>query len=173
MRPTVVLSAVLALSVAAATTAHAASLAAQLDDLIRRRGLQPTDVIVPTLAESVARGADFPTAASTPTFVIEFSNQEAEVPTSVARPLSPVVVDAAQSVKGGTLQIGGTFLWSEFNRIDGALLSNTQAPFVFRGQTPEGDPLFIPGTLKFDRFGIENVVLAGLATYGITDRWDV
>ncbi len=152
--------------------AAAASLAAQLDDLIRKKGFQATDTVVPVLVQTVARGADFPTTASGPDFAYEFNPEMGTLERST-RPLSPVLVEAAQTIGRHVLQIGGSFLWSDFNRLDGALLRNTRATFTFSGQTPEGGTVPIPGALTFDRFHIEDFVFSGIVTYGLTERWDV
>src|SRR5262249_26015245 len=150
------------------------ALATQLDDLLRRKGFQTTDTVVPVLLQTVARAADFPTAASGPDFVYEYRPETGTFERST-RPFSPVLVEAARTVGRHVLQIGASFLWSDFNRLDGALLRNTRPTFSFVTPplTPTGPPRPIPGALTFDRFGIEDFVFSGLVTYGVTERWDV
>ena len=151
--------------------AAADSLASQLDNLVSTKGFQRTDPIVPTLVRTVARSADFPTAATGPDFAYEYRPDTGGFERST-RPLNPVLVEAAQTIGRNALQIGVSMLWSGLNRQNGGLLSNTRAGFEFRGSTSEG-PVRIPGTLTFDEFRIEDFVFSGLVSYGITDRWDV
>jgi hypothetical protein len=152
--------------------AGADSLASQLDNLLRKKGLQTVDTVVPVLVQSVARAADFPTVATGPDFAYEYRPDSIGFERSV-RPLSPVLVETAQTVGRHVLQIGGSSLWTKFNRLDGKLLEHTEANFTFTGETAEGQPLRIPGTLKFDAFTIQDFVFSAFATYGVTDRWDV
>src|SRR5262249_40859435 len=115
--------------------------------------------------------ANFPTAASSPDFIYEYRPETGTFERST-RPLSPILVEAAQSIGRHVLQIGASFLWSDFNRLDGALLRNIRPTFTVSGQTPEGE-LKIPGAFAFDRFRIEDFVFSGIVTYGVTERWDV
>jgi hypothetical protein len=160
-----------------ARCASAATLATQLDDLLRNKGLlqvgiQPVDTVVPVLIRSVARAADFPTAATGPDFAYEIGPGALGFERS-PQPLNPVLVETAQTVGRNVLQIGGALLWSEFNRLNGGLLENTRSDFTVAGETPEQGPTAFPGALTFDDFTIQNTVLSGFLTYGITDRWDV
>src|SRR5262249_19834800 len=139
------------------------ALATQLDDLLRRKGFQTTDTVVPVLLQTVARAADFPTAASGPDFVYEYRPETGTFERST-RPFSPVGVGPARPAGRHAPQTGPLSLGGAFIRRDAPPPRNPGPPSSFPPPplTPTGPPRPIPGALTFDRFGIEDFVFSGL-----------
>ena len=150
----------------------AASLAGQLDAIIRGKAFQPIDVEVPLLERTVLQGADFPVAATTPDFAYRFDPDQG-VYERVPKSAGPLFLDTADTVGKRVLEVGLSFLFSEFARRDGKRLPGTVPRFRFRGEPVTGRAFDLLGKLVFDRFDLSASVLSLSATYGLTARWDV
>ena len=131
------------------------------------------------LVQQLAPGAaDFPAVSTVPGFTFRY-NTELQAFERSSGSLGPVYVERPQTVGRGKLDIGFSYLFQDFDELDGASLDGLS----FRLDHADccdpigdpGDPLFETDTadLIFDQFDLESHVLSLYATYGITDRWDV
>ena len=151
----------------------AASLADQLDAILRRKAFQPADLEVPALEREVLQGADFPVAATTPDFAYRF-NPDLGVYERVSKSAGPLFLDTPDTVGNRVVEVGLSFLFSDFTRRDGDRLPGTVPRFNFLAFPAEGTkPIRLPGRLVFDKFDLSASVLSLSATYGLTARWDV
>ena len=129
-------AAVLVLVPAAPSLILAASLAGQLDSILRRQAFQPVDVEVPLLERTVVRGADFPVSSTSADFVYRL-DPELGVPERVPKGFGPVFLDTADTVGRNALEFGGYFLYSDFTERDGADLPGTEPRFSFFASPPQ------------------------------------
>jgi hypothetical protein len=150
----------------------AASLADQLDAILRQKAFQPLDVEVPLLERTVLQGADFPLASTTPDFAYRF-DPDLGVYERVPKSAGPLFVDTADTVGEKALEVGASLLFSEFTRRDGDRLPGTVPRFNFLTKAVGEQSIALRGKLVFDRFDLSASALSLSVTYGVTARWDV
>ncbi len=131
------------------------------------------------LVQQLAPGAaDFPAVSTVPGLTFRY-NTELQAFERSSGSLGPVYVERPQTLGRGKLDIGFSYLFQDFDELDGDSLDGLS----FRLEhadccdpigTP-GDPDFERDTadLTFEEFDLESHVLSLYATYGITERWDV
>lgn len=130
--------------------------------------------LVGTLAPSAA---DFPAVSTVPGFTFRF-NPEAQAFERTSTSLGPVYVERPQTVGRGKFDIGASFLYVDFDSLDGKSLRGLKLPELhhdgFRPDLPP-DQVFRNDfvALSFPKFSFRSFVTSFSATYGITDRWDM
>jgi len=154
-----------------ASWVHAASLADQLDGLIRQEGFQSVDLEVPTLIQTIFRGVDFPTVPATADFTYRY-DPESDAFERIARSMGPVFLEPTRTVGRGAFEVGLSFLYADFTERDGNDLPGTEPRFRLLITDPDG-VIPLEGRLVFTQFDLEARVLWVSGTYGLTDRWDV
>jgi hypothetical protein len=134
-------------------------------------------LLVQQLAPSAA---DFPAVSTVPGLTFSY-NPELQAFERSSESLGPVFVERAQTIGRGKLDVGFSYLFQDFDELDGNSLDgmsfrlqHTDCCGTPPGQSP-GDPSFETDSadLIFDEFNLEQHVLSLYGTYGITDRWDV
>lgn len=130
--------------------------------------------LVGTLAPSAA---DFPAVATVPGFTFRFDPQIQAFERS-STSLGSVFVERPQTVGRGKFDVGASFLYVDFDELDGKSLDGYALPPLHHdGFGPNLPPAqafrkdFV--SLSFPRFTLRSYVMSFSATYGITDRWDV
>lgn len=179
---------------------YAGDLAQQFNSLFGPRGL-----IVPTEAFHLAHftsgsqavlgqlvqqlapaAADFPAVSTVPGLTFRY-NTELQAFERSSGSLGPVFVERPQTLGRGKLDVGFSYLFQDFDELDGAHLDGLSFRLRhgdccgFPDITEPDDMLGGPGTeferdfadIFFDEFDLESHVLSLYATYGITDKWDV
>lgn len=123
--------------------------------------------------------ADFPAVSTVPGLTFRY-HPELHAFERSSGSLGPVYVERPQTVGRGKLDIGFSYLFQDFDELDGAGLDGLSFPRLEHadccaGPNTPGFPDFELDTVDvvFDKFNIESHVLSLYATYGITDRWDV
>ncbi len=131
------------------------------------------------LVQQLAPGAaDFPAVSTVPGLSFRY-NSELQAFERSSGSLGPVYVERPQTVGRGKLDIGFSYLFQDFDELDGDSLDGLSFRLPHAdccgGPGTPGNPLFETDTadLIFDQFDLESHVLSLYATYGITDRWDV
>jgi hypothetical protein len=142
-------------------------------------------ILVQQLAPAAA---DFPAVSTVPGWTFRF-NPELQAFERSSGSLGPVYVERPQTLGRGKLDIGFSYLFQDFDELDGAHLDG----LFFRLDHADCCTLSVPPQnptfgrpddsldgferettdLTFDEFDLEQHVLSLYATYGITDRWDV
>ena len=148
-----------------------------------------SQVLLGLLVQQLApAAADFPAVSTVPGLTLRY-NTELQAFERSSGSLGPVYVERPQTIGRGKLDIGFSYLFQDFDELDGANLDGLffnlrhadcctiGAPF---DDSAFGDP---DGSLDgferetadvtFEEFDLESHVLSLYATYGITDRWDV
>lgn len=131
------------------------------------------------LVQQLAPGAaDFPAVSTVPGLTFRY-NPDLQAFERSSGSLGPVYVERPQTVGRGKLDVGFSYLFQDFDELDGASLDGLS----FRLDHADCcDPIGTPGDpdfeldkadLTFEEFDLESHVLSLYATYGITDRWDV
>ena len=131
------------------------------------------------LVQQLAPGAaDFPAVSTVPGLTFRY-NPELQAFERSSGSLGPVYVERPQTLGRGKLDVGFSYLFQDFDELDGASLDGLS----FRLEHADCcDPIGTPGIpdfeadtadLTFEEFDLESHVLSLYATYGITDRWDV
>lgn len=133
--------------------------------------------------------ADFPAVSTVPGLSYRY-NTELQAFERSSGSLGPVYVERPQTIGRGKLDIGFSYLFQDFDELDGDSLDGLSfdlghgdccgGPGPGFG-TPDGELGGTPATvferdtadIVFDEFDLESHVLSLYATYGITDRWDV
>ena len=132
--------------------------------------------------------ADFPAVSTVPGLTYSY-NTELQTFERSSGSLGPVFVERPQTIGHGKLDVGFSYLFQDFDRLDGAGLDGLSFRLHHEdccgppGVSPIPDGVLggTPATIFerdtadifFDEFNIESHVLSLYATYGITDRWDV
>lgn len=122
--------------------------------------------------------ADFPAVSSVPGLTFRY-NPEVQAFERSSGSLGPVYVERPQTVGRGKLDVGFSYLFQDFEELDGddldGLSFNLGHADCCGGPNTPGVPGFETDTvdLIFDTFDLESSVLSLYATYGVTDRWDV
>ncbi|MGQ0594945.1 MAG: transporter [Gammaproteobacteria bacterium] len=131
------------------------------------------------LVQQLAPGAaDFPAVSTVPGLTFRY-DPELQAFERSSGSLGPVYVERPQTVGRGKLDIGFSYLFQDFDELDGASLDGLSFRLAHAdccsGPNTPGNPPFERDTadLIFDQFDLESHVLSLYATYGITDRWDV
>jgi hypothetical protein len=130
--------------------------------------------LVGTLAPSAA---DFPAVSTVPGFTFRF-NPEAQAFERSSTSFGPVYVERPQTVGRGKFDLGASFLYVDFNSLDGESLDGLKLLTLrhdgYRPDLPP-DQVFRNDfvALSFPKFSFRSFVTSFSATYGITDRWDV
>jgi hypothetical protein len=131
--------------------------------------------------------ADFPAVSTVPGFTFSY-NTELQAFERSSGSLGPVFVERPQTIGRGKLDIGFSYLFQDFDELDGDSLDGLS--FRLGHADCCGGPGFVtadgelggtPGTafeletadVTFDEFDLESHVLSLYGTYGITDKWDV
>ena len=151
----------------------------------RSASLAQLGVLTQQLAPSAA---DFPAISTTPGFTFRYNPQIQAFERSSSS-LGPVYVERAQTVGQGKFDIGMSYLYVDFDELNGKSLDGLN--FTLRhedccdpntgvekgpGAPPSpGNPPFERDFIKvtFNKFSLRSHVMSFFATYGITDRWDV
>ena len=133
--------------------------------------------------------ADFPAVSTVPGLTLPLQHELPAFERSSGS-LGPVYVERPQTVGRGKLDVGFSYLFQDFDELDGDSLDSLTfdlghadccgGPGPGFG-TPDGLIGGTPATvferdsanIIFDEFDLESHVLSLYATYGITDRWDV
>jgi len=176
-------------------------LADQFNALLGPRGLiLPTDqfhlahftsdsqAILGLLVQQLAPGAaDFPAVSTVPGLTFRY-NAELQAFERSSGSLGPVYVERPQTLGRGKLDVGFSYLFQDFDELDGASLDGLSfrlghadccggpgfvTPDGEQGGTPDSSFELDTADIIFDKFDLESHVLSLYATYGITDRWDV
>ncbi|MGH6634875.1 MAG: transporter [Gammaproteobacteria bacterium] len=122
--------------------------------------------------------ADFPAVSSVPGLTFRY-NPEVQAFQRSSGSLGPVYVERPQTVGRGKLDVGFSYLFQDFEELDGddldGLSFNLGHADCCGGPGTPGVPGFESDTtdLIFDTFDLESSVLSLYATYGVTSRWDV
>ena len=133
--------------------------------------------------------ADFPAVSTVPGLTFSY-NTELQAFERSSGSLGPVFVERPQTIGRGKLDVGFSYLFEDFDELDGANLDglsfrlhhedccgNPPGPFTKPDGMLGGSPITAFETdtadIIFDEFDLESHVLSLYATYGITDRWDV
>ena len=131
------------------------------------------------LVQQLAPGAaDFPAVSTVPGLTFRYDTELQAFERSSGS-LGPVYVERPQTVGRGKLDIGFSYLFQDFDELDGASLDGLSFRLAHAdccgGPNSPGDPDFERDTadLTFTEFDLESHVLSLYATYGITDRWDI
>ncbi|MGH8589076.1 MAG: transporter [Gammaproteobacteria bacterium] len=133
------------------------------------------------LVQQLAPGAaDFPAVSTVPGLTFRY-NPELQAFERSSGSLGPVYVERPQTVGRGKLDVGFSYLFQDFDELDGQSLDGLALRLPHADCCPPnnipspGVPAFETDTadLIFDEFDLESHVLSLYATYGITDRWDV
>jgi hypothetical protein len=179
--------------------ADAASLSKGLEDLFGERGITLdvdrsrlphqahfTSESLATFSlltqQLAANAADFPAVGTSPGFTYVY-DPKLEVFSPSSHNLGSVFVERARTVGRGKFQVGLSYLYVNFDQLDGQDLSSLS----FRGlrhndccNTPNPPPSpGVPGfeidtaDLQFQKFTLRSHAFFLNGTYGITDWWDV
>ena len=131
------------------------------------------------LVETLAPGAaDFPAVSTVPGFTFRF-NPEAEAFERTSTSLGPVYVERPQTVGRGKFDISASFLYADFDSLDGKSLRGLQLPALrhegFDPNLPSDQQSYFADfvSLSFPKFSFRSMVTSFSVTYGITDRWDM
>lgn len=183
---------------------QARSLSDQISLLYGERGITLTDVVTPGppdvahtahfTSDSLANlgnlvkqlapsAADFPAISTVPGLTFRYNAQLQAFERS-STSLGPVFVERPQTLGGGKLDFGFSYLYIDFDEFEGDDLDGFQFARLAhndccgtRPNNPQDnfDPTFEEDTadLTFDKFRLRSHVASFFATYGITDRWDV
>ncbi|MGE0679834.1 MAG: transporter [Candidatus Binatia bacterium] len=127
--------------------------------------------------------ADFPAISTVPGLTFRY-NTQLHVFERSSTSLGPVFVERPQTLGGGKLDFGFSYLYIDFDEFEGNDLDGFQFAGLAhndccgtRPNDPSGNfnPTFEEDTadLIFDKFNLRSHVASFFATYGITDRWDV
>jgi hypothetical protein len=129
--------------------------------------------LVGTLA---ATAGDFNAVSTTPGFTYTY-NPELKVFERSARNLGPVFLERAETVGRGRFDIGVSYLYVDFTKLNGNDLDHlnftlSHDPFEIEG---DGSPSFTEDTIRvqFTKFTLRSHVVPVYGTFGITDNWDV
>jgi len=171
------------------TSAEARSLAKQVDSFFGPGGLaldvRHADPTIPPhtahfssstlttlgllIEQFVPQAADFPAISMAPGLTFRYDSQ-AQLFERVASSLGPVFVERAQTLGQGNFELGVSYLFIDFDQLDGNDLDRI-------GFTAHHSPDPISGndtaTVRFERFTLQSHVASFFTTYGVTDRWDV
>ncbi|MGH8602022.1 MAG: transporter [Gammaproteobacteria bacterium] len=131
--------------------------------------------------------ADFPAVSSVPGLTFRY-NPEVQAFQRSSGSLGPVYVERPQTVGRGKLDVGFSYLFQDFEELDGDDLDGLSfnlghadccggPGFATSDGTLGGTPSTVfendTADLIFDTFDLESSVLSLYATYGVTNRWDV
>ncbi len=134
------------------------------------------------VAQLSADAADFPAVSTSPGFTYRY-DPKLEVFERSTTTLGPVFVERPQTLGRGKVDIGFSYLYVDFARLDGHDLDGLE----FRGlrhndccnssdpPPSPGNPPFEVDTaeLRYEDFSLTSHVFTFTGTYGLTDRWDV
>jgi hypothetical protein len=179
--------------------AGATSLSQGLEDLFGQRGIQLdvdrsglphqahfTSDSLATFSlltqQLAANAADFPAIGTSPGFTYVYDSK-LQVFTPSSSNLGSVFVERARTIGRGKFQVGLSYLYVDFDELDGKDLNNLQ----FQGlrhndccNTPNPPPSpDVPSfeidtaELQFQKFTLRSHAFFLNGTYGITDWWDV
>jgi len=84
--------------------------------------------------------------------------------------LGPVFVEQAQTLGRGKLDLGFSYLFIDFDKLNGEDLDRLMFTAHHRPDPISGNDT---ATVRFERFTLQSHVASFFATYGHTDRWDV
>jgi hypothetical protein len=130
------------------------------------------DFFGPAVQRLAVRGTDFPNTSTVPGFTYVYDPKLQALERSSQ--LGPVFTERADTVGGGRIEFGASFLFASLQQIDGggfgtsASISQNQALVDSFNATDA-----VAEQITVDSFRLENYVVNMYATYGITDRWDV
>jgi hypothetical protein len=131
-----------------------------------------------TLVGSLApSAADFPAVSTVPGFTFRFDPQ-LQVFERSSNSLGSVFVERPQTVGRGKFDFGTSFLYVDFDELNGDSLDGYTLPPLrhdgFDSHLSEEEAYrkdFV--SLSFPKFTLRSYVTSFSGTYGITDRWDV
>jgi len=128
-----------------------------------------------------ATAADFPAVSTVPGLTYRL-DPKLEVFVPASENLGPVFVERASTLGGGKFDIGFSYVFVDFDKLDGRDLDHLS----FRGlqhndccahppENSQGVPPFENDTADvfFDKFTLQSHVFAFTGTYGVTDKWDI
>jgi hypothetical protein len=121
------------------------------------------------IQQFVPRAADFPAISTVPGLTFRY-NAELELFERSSASLGPVFVEQAQTLGRGKLEGGFSYLFIDFDELNGSALDR----IGFAAQH-HPDPILGDNTisLQFDKFTLQSHVISLFSTYGVTDRWDI
>jgi hypothetical protein len=130
--------------------------------------------LVGTLAPSAA---DFPAVSTVPGFTFRYDPQ-LQVFERSSNSLGSVFVERPQTVGRGKFDFGASFLYVDFDELNGDSLDGYTLPLLRHdGFDPNHaeEEAFREDYVKlsFPKFTLRSYVASFSGTYGITDRWDV
>jgi hypothetical protein len=125
--------------------------------------------------------ADFPAISTVPGFTYRYNPDNLSFERS-SNSLGPVFVERPQTLGQGKFDIGFSYLYVDFDELDGRDLDTLQFHLTHNDCCNDKTPPPSPGVPKFEtdtadvsfkKFALRSQVVSFFATYGITDRWDV
>ena len=131
-----------------------------------------------------AGAADFPAVSTVPGLTFRY-NPELQAFERSSGSLGPVYVERPQTIGRGKLDVGFSYLFQDFDKLDGDSLDGRSFRLFHsdccsgvQGISPPPDGTLAGGELDtiditFDKIDLESHVLSLYGTYGITDKWDV
>ena len=125
------------------------------------------------------QAADFPATATAPGLSFRY-NEKLGVFEPAEESFTPPFVEEARTQGAGRFEFGVTYLFLDFDSLDGRDLDHLQ----FRGlkhndccanPPSPGNPTFENDTADvfYEKFTLQSHVVAFSGTYGVTDQWDV
>lgn len=121
------------------------------------------------IQQFVPRAADFPAISTVPGLTFRY-NAEVELFERSSTSLGPVFVEQAQTIGQGKLEGGFSYLFIDFDELNGSTLDRIGFAAQHRPDSILGNNTI---SLSFNKFTLQSHVMSLFATYGITDRWDV
>src|SRR5262245_4062406 len=121
------------------------------------------------IQQFVPRAADFPAIATAPGLTFRY-NGEVELFERSSNSLGPVFAEQAQTVGQGRLEGGFSYLFIDFDELNGSPLDRLS---FIAGQSPDSILGNDTISVRFDKFTLQSHVASFFVTYGVTNRWDV
>jgi len=121
------------------------------------------------IQQFVPRAADFPATSTAPGLTFRY-NADVELFERSSNSLGPVFVERAQTIGRGKLEGGFSYLFIDFDKLNGSRLDRIGFAAQHRPDPILGNDTI---SLSFNKFTLQSHVMSFFATYGITNRWDV
>lgn len=121
------------------------------------------------IQQFVPRAADFPAISTVPGLTFRY-NGEVELFERSSTSLGPVFVEQAQTVGQGKLEGGFSYLFIDFDELNGSPLDRISFTAQHRPDLILGDETI---SVSFNKFTLQSHVASFFVTYGVTNRWDV
>jgi hypothetical protein len=121
---------------------------------------------VAQLQETLARSTDFRATATTPGFTYSF-NPQLDLYERTTGSLGPAFLERADTLGKGRFDIGASYLWANFQQLNGQDLKGLTEQVVFKDAG-----VLDSATIRFDKFSLSTNTIYFSGTYGLTDNWD-